>query len=130
MPMRTVRRACHDSGVDRLKLRWMLFFFTPSERKAFSTTTSLITCVDSGIDSDEGREPLAHDHAAGLHGGADRAGLTGVRVHEHLGAGNARLDVVDLRLERGQVVLRAALEHELLAQLRHARDLDDVLPDV
>ena len=57
--------------------------------------------------------PLALDHAQGLHRGADRAGLAGVRVDVDLGARDALLDVVDLRLDRGEVVLRAALEHEL-----------------
>ncbi len=95
-----------------------------------SSLTALNFEIDRGVDADERREPLARDHAAGLHRGADRARLARVRVDVDLGAGNARLDVVDLRLERGQVVLRPALQHELLAQLRHARDLDDVLPDV
>ena len=51
IPTRTVRRACQDSGVERPKLRWIVVFFTPSERKAFSTTTSLTICVASGIGS-------------------------------------------------------------------------------
>ena len=38
--------------------------------------------------------------------------------------------VIDLRLEGGEVVLRAALEHVLGAERRHARDLHHVLPDV
>ena len=53
-----------------------------------------------------------------------------VRVDVDLGVGHALLDVVDLRLERGEVVLRAALEHERAAERGHARDLHDVLPDV
>ena len=73
---------------------------------------------------------LALDDAERLHRGADRAGLAGVRVHEDLGVRDALLDVVDLRLDGREVVLRAALEHELAPERREARDLHDVLPDV
>src|SRR4029078_12162564 len=55
--------------------------------------------VDRGVDADERREALALDNAPGLHRGADRAGLARVRVDVDLGAGDARLDVVDLRLQ-------------------------------
>ena len=86
--------------------------------------------VDGRIDADEGAAALALDDAQGLHRGADGARLAGVRVDEHLAARDALLDVVDLRLDGGQVVLRAALEHELRPERGEARDLHDVLPDV
>ena len=44
-----------------------------------------------------------------------------MRVYEHARIGDALLDVVHLRLDRGEVVLRAALEHELPAQGGQAR---------
>ncbi len=57
-----------------------------------------------------------------------------VLVHEDVGvlvlAGEAALDEVHLRLHRGQVVLRAALQHEAPAELGQVRDLRDVEPDV
>ena len=74
--------------------------------------------------------PLALDDAQRLHRRADRAGLARVRVHEHLAVRHALLDVVDLRLDGGEVVLRAALQHELRPERRETRDLHDVLPDV
>ena len=52
-------------------------------------------------------------------------------MHEDLAAGHPLLDVVHLRLHRGQVVLGAALQHELAARGRPAAALPDhVLPDV
>ena len=86
--------------------------------------------VDRRIDADERRIAAPLDHAQGLERRADRARLAAVRVDVDLGAGHALLDVVDLGLDRRQVVLRAALEHVLRAQRRHARDLHHVLPDV
>jgi hypothetical protein len=44
-------------------------------------------------------------------------GLAAVRVEVDLGVGHALLDVVDLGLERGEVLLGAALEHEHPAEL-------------
>ena len=76
------------------------------------------------------RLAAALDDAERLHRGADRAGLAGVRVDEDLGVRDALLDVVDLRLDGGEVVLRAALQDELAAERREPRDLHDVLPDV
>ena len=86
--------------------------------------------VDRLIETDERRLAAAARHAECLERGADRAGLTAVRVEVDLGVRDALLDVIDLRLERGEVLLRAALEDEHAAELGHARDLDDVLPDV
>ena len=73
---------------------------------------------------------LALHDAERLHRGADRAGFARVRVDEDLGVRDALLDVVDLRLDGREVVLRAALEDELASERREPRDLDDVLPDV
>jgi hypothetical protein len=86
--------------------------------------------VDRRVEAHEGRVASALHHAQRLEGGADRAGLARVRVHEHLGVRHALLDVVDLGLDRGEVVLRAALQHEATAQRREARDLHHVLPHV
>ena len=86
--------------------------------------------VDRGIDPDERGLALPLHDAERLHRGADRPRLAGVRVDEDLGAGDALLDVIDLRFDRGQVVLRAPLKDELRPERRHARDLNDVLPDV
>ena len=86
--------------------------------------------VDRLIEADERGLAAAARHAQRLERGADRAGLAAVRVEVDLGVRDALLDVIDLRLERGEVLLRAALEDEHAAELGHARDLDDVLPDV
>ena len=86
--------------------------------------------VDRRIDADERAPAAALDDAERLHRRADGAGLAGVRVDVHLAVGHALLDVVDLRLDRGEVVLRAALQHELAPERREPRDLHDVLPDV
>ncbi len=51
-------------------------------------------------------------------------------MHEDLAVGHALLDVVDLRLDRGEVVLGAALQDELAPESREARHADHVLPDV
>src|SRR5690606_33642650 len=61
--------------------------------------------VQRGIDADEARLPRALVAPQRLDRRADGARLPGVRVDVHLGAGDALLDVVDLRLDRGQVVL-------------------------
>ncbi len=86
--------------------------------------------VDGRLETDERRRAAALDHAQRLERGAQRAGLAGVGVDEDLGAGDALLDVVDLRLDRREVVLRAALEHVARAQRGEPRDLHHVLPDV
>jgi predicted component of type VI protein secretion system len=72
------------------------------------------TCshVDRLIEPDEGGLAAALGDAQRLERGADRAGLAAVRVEVDLGVGDALLDVVDLGLERGQVLLGAALQHE------------------
>ena len=49
---------------------------------------------------------------------------------QHLGAGHPLFDVVDLGLDRGQVVLGPALQDEALAQGGHAGNLHHVLPHV
>ena len=55
-------------------------------------------------------------------------------VDDHVGldvlALEARFDEVDLRLHRGQVVLRAALQQEARADGREVRNLRNVQPDV
>jgi len=51
-------------------------------------------------------------------------------MDEHLGVGHALVDVVDLRLDGRQVVLCAALQHELAPERGHAWNADNVLPHV
>ena len=99
-------------------------------QRVFSSFVDVYVDVDRLIEADERRLAAAARHAQRLERGADRAGLAAVRVQVDLGVRDALLDVVDLRLERGDVLLRAALEHEHAAELGHARDLHDVLPDV
>ena len=86
--------------------------------------------VERGLDADEARLAGALVATQGFDGRADGAGFTGVRVHEHLRARYALLDVVDLGLDGRQVVLRAALQHELGAERSQPRNLYHVLPDV
>ena len=86
--------------------------------------------VDRGVDADEGRHAAPFDDPERLEGRADRPGLTRMRVYEDLGPGDSLQDVVDLCLDRRQIVLRAALQHEPFAQRGHARNLDDVLPHI
>src|SRR5262249_34834395 len=86
--------------------------------------------IDGGIDADERRAAAALDDAHRLHRSADRAGLARVRVNEHLAVRDALLDVIDLRFDGGEVVLRAALKNELATERRETRDLNDVLPNV
>ena len=85
---------------------------------------------DRRIDADESALAAALHDAQGLHRGADRAGFAGVRVDEDLGVRDALLDVVDLRFDGGEVVLRAALQNVLGAERGEPRDLHHVLPDV
>ena len=86
--------------------------------------------VDRVIETDERGRAAAPNDAERFERRAQCAGFAGVRVDIHLGVWNALLDVVDLRFDRGQVVLRAALEHIARAKGREPRDLDHVLPHV
>src|SRR6202042_2441573 len=70
--------------------------------------------IDRRVDADEGAAPAALDDAHRLHRRADGSGLAGVGVDVDLAARNALLDVIDLGLDGGEVVLRAALQDELL----------------
>ncbi len=90
----------------------------------------LVLEVDGSIEADEGRASAAPDDTKGLHRRTDGAGLPTMRVHVDLGVRHALLDVVDLRFDGRHVVLRAALQDELAPERGHARDADDVLPDV
>ena len=72
--------------------------------------------------------------APGFERGADGAGFAAVLVDDDVGlhvlALEARLDEIHLRLHRGQVVLRAALQQEAPADGREVRNLRNVQPDV
>src|SRR5205085_179883 len=87
------------------------------------------------IQPDErGDQPLLGDETMRLQRAADRAGFAAMLVYDHLrrdaGAQEARLDEIDLRFDRGQVVLRPALQNKTRAQLADIRNLRDVKPDV
>src|SRR5690606_13081981 len=93
--------------------------------------------VDAGdlVDADPlGGVAEVLDHAPHLERGADRPGLAAVHVDDDLGLAalglEALLDEVDLGLDGGEVVLGAALEHELAAELGEVGDLADIQPDV
>ena len=51
-------------------------------------------------------------------------------MHVHFSVRHALIDVVDLRFDGGHVVLGATLQDELAPKRSHARNADDVLPDV
>ena len=82
------------------------------------------------IHPDERGMPTPLDDAKRLHRRADRPRLPRMRVNVDFGIGHALADVVDLRLDGGEVVLRSALENELAAERRQPRNLNDVLPHV
>ena len=86
--------------------------------------------VDRGIETNErGVTASLHDSQS-LHSRPNGTGLAAVRMDEHLGVGHALVDVVNLRFDGRQVVLRAALQNELAPERRHARNADNVLPNV
>ena len=86
--------------------------------------------VDGRIESDEGAfATLKHD-AACFEGRAECSSLARMWMHMDDGIGHAFEDVIVLRFDSGEVVLRAALQHEGAAQRGHARDLRDILPDI
>ncbi len=86
--------------------------------------------IDRGVEADErGRPSPAHDSKC-LDRRTNSARLAWVRMHLDARAGHAFLDVVDLRLDCREVVLRPALEHVAGPELRESRNLDDVLPHV
>ena len=72
--------------------------------------------------------------ASGFKRRADGAGFAAVLVDDHVGlhvlALEARLDEIHLRLHRGQVVLRAALQQEARADGGKVGNLRNVQPDV
>ena len=86
------------------------------------------------VEADEGGLLAVLPQAHRFEGAADGAGFAAVLVHDDVGldflALEARLDEVHLRLDGGQVVLRAALENELAADGRQVGNLRDVEPDV
>ena len=87
------------------------------------------------LDADErGLKVLLLEQPDGLDGAADRPALAAVRMDGDRGlfgrADKARLDEIDLGLDGGEIVLCAALEHEVPAQLGDVRNLRDVQPDV
>src|SRR5439155_19090734 len=86
--------------------------------------------IDRGVEADEGRAATSPADPKGFGRGADRSRLSGVRVDADLGGGDARFDVVRLRLDGREVVLRSALEDVARPELCEARDLDHVLPYV
>ena len=90
----------------------------------------LVLEIDRGIEADEPGGSSTLHHAQSLHGGADGACFAAVRMHVDLGVRDALPDVIDLRFDRCQVVLRAPLKDELAPERGHARHADDVLPDV
>ena len=94
----------------------------------------LIGDLLDGLEADEGRLAAVLPQTHRLDRRADRAALAAVLVHDDVGldalAVEARFDEIDLRLHRRQVVLRAALQHEVRAEGRQVGDLRDVEPDV
>ncbi len=69
-----------------------------------------------------------------LEGRPDRPRLAAMAMHDDLGLHALRLEAllnkIDLRLDRGEVVLSAALQDKARTQLGEVRDLRDVEPDV
>src|SRR5262249_1793466 len=61
---------------------------------------------------------------------ADRPGLARIGMNDNLRVGYLRLDEVDLRLDHGQVAMRAALQHEFTADRAQILQLSGVDPDV
>ena len=86
--------------------------------------------VDGLLHSNECGFAISTYDAPSLHGRADGSGLSAVGMHDDAHIGYPSLDVVDLGFDRGHVPLGSTLEHEHLAELREARDVDHVLPDV
>ena len=66
--------------------------------------------IDPSIEADKGGITATLHHTACFHGGPNGTGLTAVRVDQDFCAGNARLNIVDLGLQRGQVVLGSTLQ--------------------
>src|ERR1017187_6783065 len=94
----------------------------------------LVIDVRAGVEADERRLPAVVPEAPGFQPRADRAGLATVLVNNDVGlhvlALEARLDKIHLGLHRGQVVLRAALQQEALADGRQVGNLRNVKPDI
>ena len=86
------------------------------------------------IETDEAALPAHLPQPVGLDGRADGAGLAAVLVDNYVGLhaliAEARFDEIDLRLHRGQVVLRPALQNEGPPERRQIGNLRDVKPDI
>ena len=82
------------------------------------------------VEADERRLASLPPQADGLEARADRAGLAAVLVEHDVGLAHLALEVVadevDLRLDRRQVALRAALQHEPPAEPREVGRLGHV----
>ena len=96
---------------------------------AVVVTGGVIQC-DGFIQTNKGRVASALGHTQCFKRRAQSASFTGMRVNVNLGIGHAFADVIDLGLDRRQILLSAALQYKNTPQFGHARHLHHVLPDV
>ena len=87
-----------------------------------------------GFEADKGGLAAHAPEAVGFDGGSDGSGFAAVLVDDDVGldafVAEARFDEIDLGLDGGEVVLRAALEDESVAERGQVRNLRDVQPDI
>src|SRR5262245_10687951 len=115
--------------VDEGAQAFVLAEVTPRVLVAVSVVADLLDIVQS----DEARLPPVIPEPDGFDGRANRARFAAVLVDGDARlvlAFEARLDEIDLRLDRGEIVLCAALQNEVRPERRDVRTLRDVEPDV